>query len=250
MEIRGLGIIGTLGRVLTGYGLACLIAGVVTVLFLPAAAELASVPANAFPEQASKAGTLALIAATQYAIFAIPFVLIATVIGEWLTLRNFLYYLMTGTVIAVLGYAAQYHSEVPGQPTIFNGYALTTFLTAGLFAGITYWLVAGQFAGGRRSVERGPRFSTRRGSDLLEKAKAWKRPKILVEDEPERDNKPAPPNDRNERAEADVRIKSPAGAKLGPQTQSTSVPTTKAPEPRPNPDQKADVAKGKDPDAD
>lgn len=243
MEIRGLGMIGTLGRVLMGYGLACLTAGVITVLFLPAAAELATVPANAFPEQAAKAGTLALVAATQYAMFGIPFVLIATVIGEWLTLRNFYYYLMTGMVIAVLGYAAQYHSEVPGQPTIFNSYALMTFLTAGFIAGITYWLTAGQFAGGRK-------LSTRRGTELPDKAKDWKQPKILVEDEPARDKKSASLSEPMESAEADVRIMTPVATKSIPQASSTSVPTTKAAEPRPNPAPKAEVPKGKDLDPD
>jgi hypothetical protein len=39
---------------------------------------------------------------------------------------------------------------VPGQPSIFNYYALGAFLAVGVLGGLAYWLVAGRRAGGKR----------------------------------------------------------------------------------------------------
>jgi hypothetical protein len=83
------------------------------------------------------------------------FTLIVATIGEIFSIRSPAFYLIGGVIIALLGFAAQYASESPGQPTILNNYALKAFLTTGFFGGFVYWVAAGQFAG--RSAERGKR---------------------------------------------------------------------------------------------
>lgn len=250
-------MIGTMSRVLTGFLLACLTAGLVTVLYVFPPSQMAALPANVFNERAGQAGILALLAATHSAIFGAAFTLIAAVIGEWLSIRNVVYYLLAGTAIALLGFLAQFSSEVAGQPTILNNYALMAFLTAGFFAGVTYWLAAGQFAGGRRTLSR-PYFTTR--PSIFSKnpfnkdafSKAWKRPRIVVEDDPKDDDKSPSVSERIENAEAKVRIRSSARPNPSPSPAAeTSVPTTKAPsEPRPNPAAKPDSPKAKSPDSD
>ncbi len=137
----------TLVRVVSGFILACITAGLVMVLFVTTPAELMSLKADAFPERASQTLIWGLLTATHSALFAAAFVLIATGIAEYMSLRNLPYYLAAGVVISLLGFAAQYSSEVIGQPTVLNNYALKAFLTAGFFAGLTYWLLAGRFAG-------------------------------------------------------------------------------------------------------
>ena len=252
----------TMSRVLTGFLLACLTAGLVTVLYVFPPSQMAALPANVFNERAGQAGILALLAATHSAIFGAAFTLIAAVIGEWLAIRNVVYYLLAGTAIALLGFLAQFSSEVAGQPTILNNYALMAFLTAGFFAGVAYWLAAGQFAGGRRTLSR-PDFTTRPrifsknpfNKDAF--SKAWKRPRIVVEDAPEDDKKASSlseriDSERIENAEAKVRIRSSARPNPSPSAAAeTSVPTTRAPsEPRPNLAAKPDSPKAKSPDSD
>lgn len=146
----------TIFRVLLGFAAACLVAGLVTVLFVDTPVELAAAPAGQLTSQTGQAFVLALLTATHAAIFASVFALIAAGLAEWLSIRTITYFLLAGTAIALLGYFAQYQSEVAGQPTILNNYALKAFLTAGFFAGITYWLFAGQFAGGPETATAAP----------------------------------------------------------------------------------------------
>ena len=142
-----MGIIKTLARILAGFLLASFIAGLVQVMYVWTPAELASVPTAAFPAKAGNTLELALLAATHSAIFGAAFALIAAGIAEWLSIRSIGYFLFAGTAIALLGFTAQYASEVSGQPTILNNYALQAYLTAGFFAGLAYWLAAGHRAG-------------------------------------------------------------------------------------------------------
>lgn len=140
----------TLLRVLFGFAVACLVAGAATVAFIVTPADIASLPAEAQPERLGNAGILALLAATHSAIFAFPFALIALGIGELWRVRSWLYYVLVGAVISLGGLAAVYLNEVPEQPSILNDYALITYATVGVLAGLAYWLVAGRCAGGRR----------------------------------------------------------------------------------------------------
>ncbi len=137
----------TLSRVLLGFLVACLVAGIATVLFVDTPAEIAGTPGGDVQSRAGQAVELALLTATHSAIFSFVFVIIAALIAEWLAIRSLPYYLIAGTGIALLGFLAQYQSEVSGQPTILNNYALKAFLTSGFFAGFTYWLIAGRFSG-------------------------------------------------------------------------------------------------------
>ena len=66
------------------------------------------------------------------------------------------------------GVKAQFESEVTGQPTILNAYALTAFITAGFVAGLAYWLIAGRKAGSGRVAFTVPRKSARtKSADVL-----------------------------------------------------------------------------------
>ena len=145
-----MGIIKTLSRILAGFLLACFVAGLVQVMYVWTPAELASVPSAAFPAKAGSTFELALLVATHSAIFGAAFALIAAGIAEWLSIRSIGYFLFAGTAIALLGFTAQYASEVSGQPTILNNYALQAYLTSGFFAGLAFWLAAGHRAGEHR----------------------------------------------------------------------------------------------------
>ncbi len=125
--------------------LASLAAGLVTVLFVDI--DVLSGPIDRLPKTLAVTIDLALLAATHIGIFSFVFVLITAAIGEWFSIRKLAFYLVIGVVIALLGFSAQYASEVVGQATIFNNYAIKAFLTVGFVGGFVYWLAAGQFAG-------------------------------------------------------------------------------------------------------
>src|SRR6187549_610944 len=105
----------TLLRVLFGFAVACLVAGLATVAFIVSPAELASLPADAQSERLGNAGLLALYTATHSAIFAAPFALVAVGIAELWRVRSWLYYVLVGVVISLGGLSAVYANEVPGQ---------------------------------------------------------------------------------------------------------------------------------------
>jgi drug/metabolite transporter (DMT)-like permease len=141
----------TLLRVLFGYIIACLVAGAVTVAFVVTPADIGNLPVDAQTERLANAGVLALLAATHSAIFAFPFAMLANGLGEVWRVRSWLYYAVVGLLIGAGGFVAYYVNEVAGQPSIFNNYALTAFLTSGTLGGLAYWLFAGRRAGGRRA---------------------------------------------------------------------------------------------------
>lgn len=143
-------MIGALVRVILGFVLASLMAGLVFVLFALPPAELASDKGPglaAFADWSLKSGT-------QAAIFGAPFALIAAAIGEWQRLRSPAYYILAGVLIAMTGFLAQHSSETSGQHTVLNEYAIKAFLTSGFFAGLLYWLIAGRLAGEDEPAER------------------------------------------------------------------------------------------------
>ena len=138
-------MIGRILRVLFGFVLACLMAGVTVVLFVYSPVELATGMAS---DRAAEAGLLALAAATHSAVFAAPFALIGSVLGEWRRIGSWFYYALVGVVIAAIGFLAQYASESGGEGSIINNYAVMAFLVTGIAAGTAYWLIAGRFARG------------------------------------------------------------------------------------------------------
>lgn len=155
----------TLLRVLFGFAVACLVAGVATVAFVVTPADIANLPAEAQTERLGNAGVLALLAATHSAIFAFPFALIGIGVGELWRMRSWLYYVLVAVAISVGGLAAIRLNEVPGQPSIVNEYALGAFLTVGILSGLAYWLLAGRCAGGRRGAPKPPEASEAPDSD-------------------------------------------------------------------------------------
>lgn len=179
-------MINTVVRVLTGFVAACLIAGLVQVLFVMTPAQLLNTSAEVFPTRAGEAGVLTLLAATHASIFAAAFALIAAALAEWRSIRGPLFFLLSGAVIGLLGFAAQYSSEVPGQPTIFNNYAFIAYLASGFFAGLAYWLIAGRSAGGRLPTDAdGLEVARLDHPPGHSPAKSWKmRPRIIVDDSP------------------------------------------------------------------
>ncbi|RUP00187.1 hypothetical protein [Hyphomicrobium sp.] len=140
-----LGFVRTLARIVFGWAVASLAAGLVTVLFVDI--DVLAGPLDRLPKTLSETFDLALLAATHIAIFASVFVLITAVISEWFSIRTLAFYLLVGIAIAFLGFSVQYASEVAGQPTILNNYAVKAFMTVGFAGGFVYWLSAGQFAG-------------------------------------------------------------------------------------------------------
>jgi hypothetical protein len=147
-------MIGALFRILFGFAVACLVAGVATVAFVITPLDIATLPADLRPERLGSAGTLSLLAATHSAIFSFPFALLALIIAERRCIRSWIYYAIVGILIAFAGFGAEYLNEVGGQPSIVNTYAARAFLAVGFLGGIAYWLVAGRRAGGRSGDER------------------------------------------------------------------------------------------------
>ncbi|MCB1521247.1 MAG: hypothetical protein KDJ37_11830 [Hyphomicrobiaceae bacterium] len=144
----------SIGRVVFGFLLAMLAAGVTQVLFVLTPMEIVALPPTERAETLTTAAILALAAATHATIFSGLFALVAILIGEWLRQRSWVYYALIGMMIAAGGFIAQWTSENAAQPTIFNTYAMIAFATTGLVAGSVYWALAGRRAGHRR--EKGP----------------------------------------------------------------------------------------------
>jgi hypothetical protein len=132
-------------RVIIGFVLACLAAGLAVVLFVYTPLELAGDLAS---ERLVEVGLLALAAATHSAVFAAPFALIGAVIGEWLKIGSWMYYVLVAVAIAAVGFTAQFWTEAAGEATIVNNYAVTAFIVTGFVAGLVYWLFAGRYAAG------------------------------------------------------------------------------------------------------
>jgi hypothetical protein len=138
----------TIARVVFGFVLASLAAGLVTVMFVTTPIDVLTEPFEQLPKTAGETIELGLLAATHLGIFASVFVLIVAILSESFSVRSLTFYLFVGVAISILGFIAQYESEVGGQPTtILNNYAIKAFLTIGFFGGFIYWLAAGQFAG-------------------------------------------------------------------------------------------------------
>ena len=116
-------------------------------LFATTPAELINLPSDIAGDRMSRAFELGLFAAAQSLLFSAPFAIVAAAIGEWRHVRSWIYYAVIGVAIALIGFLAQYSSELPGQASIANNYALSAFLTSGFVGGLVYWLVAGRGAG-------------------------------------------------------------------------------------------------------
>jgi uncharacterized membrane protein len=137
-------MIGRILRMIFGFALACLAAGLTLVLFIFTPPELIG-PQS---ERLAEAGLLSLAAATQIAMFAALLALIGASFGEWQRIGSWMYYVLLAIVIAAVGFLVQYWGEAREEASIVNNYAATAFLLTGFVAGLVYWLVAGRFARG------------------------------------------------------------------------------------------------------
>lgn len=124
-------------RFILGFLAAVLVAGVVQVAFV-AGADLLG---GASVSRLEGLGLLALLAATQSAVFSAPFAILAAVVASWQPIRSVLYFVAAGVAIGLAGFFAQYVGEA-GPETILNRYALAAYVASGLLAGLTYWYVA------------------------------------------------------------------------------------------------------------
>lgn len=130
-------------RVLFGFVLACLAAGLSKVLF---AFGIDSVISGS-DEQLMKVLEYTALTATHHVLFAAPFALVAAAVAEWLSLRSWIYYVIAGLAISLAGVYAVFQGEPQGAASIGNQYAITAYVVTGLVAGLTYWLFAGRRAG-------------------------------------------------------------------------------------------------------
>ncbi|MEL7047638.1 MAG: hypothetical protein AAFO75_01535 [Pseudomonadota bacterium] len=131
-------------KMIVGFSLACLIAGIVKVGFVNTPADLMALPIEQRMERLGLAGMWALFATNQIAIFALPFAIVAGFYAAWNKVRSATYFVVVGLIIAGFGFTAQLASERPGDATIANPYAVMAYIVAGAAAGWVYWLVAGR----------------------------------------------------------------------------------------------------------
>jgi hypothetical protein len=139
----------TILRILMGLTLACLAAAVVKVSHVITPAELGSLTGDALAARLLRFGDLALLTATQQALFVVPLALIAIAVAEINRLRGWLTYTVLGAAIAAAGWYLQYTGESELR-TVANPYAAQAYAIEGIIAGFVYWLFAGRYAGWRR----------------------------------------------------------------------------------------------------
>lgn len=140
-------MIGSLFRVLFAFVFACLVAGLVQVMFVTPPTGIVNVDSSMLLEKSGGLAWLTLLVGTQSAFFAAPFALVAVAIAEWQGLRSWIFYALTGIAIAFAGFLVLHMGEGADR-TFLHDYALRAFLTTGLAAGFAYWLAGGRSAGG------------------------------------------------------------------------------------------------------
>ena len=146
-------------RVLVAFGLACLAGALVKLGFATPNDVLTD-----DPDRLSWSLEQALLAATHSAVFSAPFALVAAAIGEWQSIRSWVYYALAGIAIALAGFIALYSGETSGPNSIVNQYATIAYLAAGLVGGWVYWLLSGRYAGDAVVAEMATRTTTHGGS--------------------------------------------------------------------------------------
>jgi hypothetical protein len=134
---------GRILRVVFGFVLASLAAGLALVLFVNTPSEMPTWPVERYTET----GRWALAVGTHVAVFSSAFAFIGTVYAEWRGINSATYSVFVGLTIALLGFAAHYAGE--GSGAELSTYALSAFIVTGFVGGMVYWLVSGRYAGGR-----------------------------------------------------------------------------------------------------
>lgn len=162
-------------RVLVGFLIACIAAALTTLLFVVTPVELVGwLSLDDGGERFARFGLLWLAATTQSVLFSALFALVAVVVAEWLGQRNWIYYVNSGVLIAVLGFLAQWASEPTGQnwSVVNSSYPLVAFLATGFVGGFVYWMWAGRFSGGQPVTEPGAKPAAEPVKATVEQPKA------------------------------------------------------------------------------
>ena len=129
-------------RVLIGFALACIAGALIQLGF--------ATPNDVLTDDLvtlSWSFEQVLLAATHSAVFSAPFALVAAAIGEWQSIRSWVYCALAGIAIAIAGFIALYSGETNGPNSIVNQYATIAYLCSGLAGGWVYWLISGRNAG-------------------------------------------------------------------------------------------------------
>jgi hypothetical protein len=135
-------MIGSVLRVLFGFAVACIVGALVQLGF--------ATPNDVLTDDSNRLSwsmEQVLLAATHTGVFSAPFALVAAAIGEWQSIRGWVYYALAGIAISIAGFIALYSSEAAGTNSIVNQYATIAYLCSGLVAGWVYWLLSGRYAG-------------------------------------------------------------------------------------------------------
>jgi hypothetical protein len=149
-------MIGSVLRVLIGFALACMAAAAVKLGFATPN-DVLTTDGDAL----SWSFDQMLLAATHSAVFSAPFALVAAAIGEWQTIRSWVYYALAGLAISIAGFIALYSGEAAGPNSIVNQYATIAFIGSGIAGGWVYWLVSGRHAGDDEVAEEQMRAAAR-----------------------------------------------------------------------------------------
>lgn len=129
-------------RVLIGFALACIAGALIQLGFATPNDVLTD-----DPDRLAWSVEQVLLAATHSAVFSAPFALVAAAIGEWQSIRSWVYYALAGIAISIAGFIALYSGETNGPNSIVNQYATVAYLCSGLAGGWVYWLFSGRNAG-------------------------------------------------------------------------------------------------------
>jgi hypothetical protein len=129
-------------RVLVSFALACIVGAFVQLAFAAPNDVL-----TGDTERLSWSFEQAMLAATHAGVFSAPFALVAAAIGEWQSIRSWVYYVLCGIAISIAGFIAIYSGETGSANSIVNQYAVIAYLSSGIAGGVIYWLLSGRFAG-------------------------------------------------------------------------------------------------------
>jgi hypothetical protein len=134
-------------RILLGFALACAAAVLTLVVFVYAPVDLANMSEDLSADHLAEAGLLLLHSTPHVMISAAFPALLAAVFAEARKLGSWLFYAFVGLATAAGGFFVQYLTEPPTRlVSIFQAYALTAFLAAGLVGGLVYWALSGRYA--------------------------------------------------------------------------------------------------------